>query len=379
MRRTFRIAAVLLFLTSPAIAAEPKTNTLTEKEIADGWLLLFDGESTFGWKVEDFDKEKATLAVEKGTLVFTGQLSRLNFTTRFRQFEMRGEYRGKGDAMNVNVRADGTVVNQTAGAPLPQSDVWRPFQADVLPKRFVCVVDGKMPNSPSDLIEPDSMYAEVRFLHTASNVANPRLELRNLKVRPLDTKPLFDGKTLDGWKVNAADPKRNASKFEVTDKGELRVTNGPGDLHTEKAFADFVLQFECKTNGDALNSGIFFRCIPEQYQNGYEAQIQNAFKDGDRTKPADFGTGAIYRRVPARKVVSNDKEWFAMTVIAHGAHISTWVNGFQVVDWTDDRKPDDNPRKGLRTAAGHLSIQGHDPTTEILFRNIRIAEMKAAK
>ena len=58
-----------------------------------------------------------------------------------------------------------------------------------------------------------------------------------------------------------------------------------------------------RRNGKALNSGIFFRCIPGQYQNGYEAQIQNGFKDDDRTKPVDFGTGAIYRRVPARKVV----------------------------------------------------------------------------
>ena len=88
-----------------------------------------------------------------------------------------------------------------------------------------------------------------------------------------------------------------ASKFEVTKDGELSVKNGPGDLVTEKEFDDFVLQFECKTLGKALNSGIFFRCIPGQYQNGYEAQIQNAFKDDDRTKPLDFGTGAIYRRV----------------------------------------------------------------------------------
>ena len=125
--------------------------------------------------------------------------------------------------------------------------------------------------------------------------------------------------------------------------------------------------------GKGLNSGIFFRCIPGQYQNGYEAQIQNAFKDDDRTKPLDFGTGAIYRRVAARKVVSNDNEWFTMTVVANGKHIATWVNGYQTVDWTDDRRPNDNPRKGYRAAKGPLSIQGHDPTTDLLFRNIRIA------
>jgi hypothetical protein len=199
--------------------------------------------------------------------------------------------------------------------------------------------------------------------------------IRSIKARPFGTQPLFNDKNLDGWKINAADPKRMSSKWEVTKDGELSVKNGPGDLVTEKEFDNFVLQLECKTNGKALNSGVFFRCIPGQYQNGYEAQIQNAYKDNDRTKPADFGTGAIYRRVPARKVVTNDNEWFTMTVVADGKHIATWVNGYQTVDWTDDRKENDNPRNGYRAAKGPISIQGHDPTTDILFRNIRIAEL----
>ena len=125
-----------------------------------------------------------------------------------------------------------------------------------------------------------------------------------------------------------------------------------------------------------LNSGIFFRCIPGQYQNGYEAQIQNAFKDNDRTKPVDFGTGAIYRRVPARKVVPNDNEWFTMTVVADGKHISTWVNGYQTVDWTDERKEDRQPAAGPPRREGPaLQSRGTTRPMTILFRNIRIAEL----
>jgi hypothetical protein len=89
----------------------------------------------------------------------------------------------------------------------------------------------------------------------------------------------------------------------------------------------------------------------------------------------DCGTGGIYRRQNARKVVSNDFEWFTMTVLADGPHLSTWVNGYPVADWTDTRPPDSNPRKGLRTAAGTLIIQGHDPTTNLSFRNLRIQEL----
>jgi hypothetical protein len=93
----------------------------------------------------------------------------------------------------------------------------------------------------------------------------------------------------------------------------------------------------------------------------------------------DFGTGAIYRRVPARKEMAKDGEWFGMTIVAHGNHLATWVNGVQVVDWTDNRPKSDNARTGCKLEAGHISIQGHDPTTDLSFKNFRIAEFAPGK
>src|SRR6516225_3422638 len=65
-----RLLSLLLALSLPAVlwSADdaPKPNTLTPKEIADGWILLFDGETTFGWKVEGEAK------VEDGALVLGG-------------------------------------------------------------------------------------------------------------------------------------------------------------------------------------------------------------------------------------------------------------------------------------------------------------------
>jgi len=46
-----------------------------------------------------------------------------------------------------------------------------------------------------------------------------------------------------------------------------------------------------------------------------------------------------------------------------------------VSDWTDTRAANDNPRAGLRLKAGTLAIQGHDPTTDLSFRKLRIVEM----
>ena len=109
--------------------------------------------------------------------------------------------------------------------------------------------------------------------------------------------------------------------------------------------------------------------------NGYESQIHNGLKDGDPEQPADFGTGAIFRRQPARRIVARDREWFTQTLIATGPHFATWVNGYQVCDWTDSRPPHENPRNGLRLDGGTLILQGHDPSTDLLFRNLEAAEL----
>ena len=336
--------ALVLVLNGTGHADDKKVSVLSEKEIADGMIALFDGESTFGWKVEGDAK------VEGGKLILgDGKATTLTHASSFGPFACR--------------------ILCESSTPFVKKPTLIFY--DTNDKKPSETIEGNGPiritGGTLDATKPH----QIRVSIPAGNL----LVIKSFVILPRETKPLFNGKDLTGWKVNNADLKRMISKFDVTPAGELRVINGPGDLQTETQFGDFCLQYECKTNGKNLNSGIFFRCMPDQYQNGYEAQIQNAFKDNDRTKPVDFGTGAIYRRVPARKVVSNDEEWFTMTVLANGPRVATWVNGYQVVNWLDDRKADENPRKGLRTAAGHLSIQGHDPTTNIVFRNIRIVDL----
>ncbi|MGL6075073.1 MAG: 3-keto-disaccharide hydrolase [Fimbriiglobus sp.] len=339
-------------------AAEP----LTAKQAADGWVMLYDGESTFGWEATKGVEGKAGLLIPKGGKVTT-------------LLPVAGE-------LNITLSKNSELTGFTLE---PIGDEKKALLFTMLPKDGPTELKLKaeqQENGEWKLVgsDDDQFWKNQTklFKLNISAVQGP-VTITQALWRPTGAKPIFTGKNLDGWKVFAGDPKKAASKFEATDASELRVTNGPGDLQTEAKYGDFCLQFECKTQGTALNSGIFFRCLPDQYQNGYEAQIQNAFKDNDRTKPADFGTGAIYRRIASRKVVSDDKEWFTMTVMPIGPRLRTWVNGYPTVDWTDTRPADDNARKGLCTKPGHLSIQGHDPTTDILFRNFRILSLDAAK
>jgi 3-keto-disaccharide hydrolase len=358
----FRLIAtcVMLAIAAPVFAEDvAKPIPLTAKEIEEGYIRLFDGETTFGWKIDGAARvEDDVLVLGKG-----GKKSIAYPTAAFGPY-WEVSFQIIGPAL---IHESGTIEHP---AKLAKWVTYK-FTRDVKLHQF-----SSTHSTVKSVTSTRPKGSEVAAFCIETN-GDEEVKIQSVKLKPLTAKSLFTGKNLDGWKVNAADPKRTLSKFEVTKDGELSVKNGPGDLVTEKEFDNFVLQFECKTLGKALNSGIFFRCIPGQYQNGYEAQIQNAYLNDDRTKPADYGTGAVYRRVAARKVVSNDNEWFSMTVVANGKHIATWVNGYQTVDWTDDRKENDNPRQGYRAAKGPLSIQGHDKTTDLLFKNIRIAELPA--
>jgi hypothetical protein len=359
VRQILTVLACLV-LASSLLAAEK----LTPKEIADGWIMLFDGETTFGWKIEGDAK------VEKGVLIVGGTKdTTITTTSRF------GFANLMFDANNEAAKEATFTFNAYVGpfrqAAHPRFSGWITYGAQVDDQPFP---DLSIWGTGSKGFGRRNVASTTTIAFHSP--AGQTLELRNIRLRPRRVVPLFNGKDLDGWKQFTANPKQAKSKFSVTPEGWLNVKNGPGDLQTEAQFDDFILQLECISNGKQLNSGIFFRCLPGEYQQGYEAQIQNGYKGDDRTKPVDYGTGAIYRRQPARRVVSNDNEWFTMTVLAHGKHLATWVNGYQVTDFTDERPQNDNARNGSKTGKGPISIQGHDPTTDLSFRNIRIAGLK---
>ena len=369
-----------------ALAAEPH---LLPQELLDaGWIELFDGETLFGWQqVGD-----AEWNIADGVVSTSGDKPGwLMSTTEWSDFNLHFEFRAPNstnsgvfvrsaleptdptkDCYELNIAPSdnpyptGSLVGrQELERPVDRSDgQWTSINVACVGGRIVVFYDGKVVLQYGD----DS---PVSIGHVGLQSKEGPISFRNIRLLPLELKPLFDGKDLAGWTLDGAEQ----SMFDVTNGGELQLKNGPGQIATDDEFRNFVLQLQCKVNGDGLNSGIFFRTLKEGRWQGYESQINNVVKDGDRTKPADFGTGAIYRRQPARRVVPDDHQWFTKTIVADGPHIAVWVNGYQVTDWTDTRPEKENPREGLRLGPGVIAIQGHDPTTDFLFRKIEIAEL----
>ena len=364
---------------------------LSVEEIHEGWISLFDGVSLFGWNVP----EGEAWHIEDHCLVAdSGAPSLLQTPFSFDNFEFRCDFHLESggnsgvflrtavnasnpatDTYELNICdshasfATGSLVarHKAEGVPTVEGD-WHTFRVICDGPRIQVWLDDA---SIADFTDDSENARSNGSIGLQMN--GGRIAFRNVFVKPIGSKELFDGESLNGWSVVDG----SKSQFEVAE-GAIHISNGPGFLQTDTTHADFMLQVEARTNGEALNSGVFFRAISgtkDAPSHGYEMQIQNGYKDNDRTQPADSGTGAIFRRAAARYVVANDHEWFTATLIAQGDRIGSWVNGYQVVNWQDTREPDENPRRGKRLKAGHLSLQGHDPTTNLDFRSVRIHDI----
>jgi hypothetical protein len=180
-------------------------------------------------------------------------------------------------------------------------------------------------------------------------------------------KLLFDGKSLDGWKAS-----ENQGTFKV-ENGELVVFGkrshlfyqGPVANHD---FKNFELKLDIKTYPKA-NSGVYFHT---EYQEtgwpdkGYEVQVNNTHKDVKK------GAG-LYAVKDNLEAPAKDEEWYTMTIKVEGKRVQTFVNGKQIVDYTEEANPVRQPNmKNRLISHGTFAIQGHDPESKVIYKNIKV-------
>ncbi len=376
--------------TAASLASMPR-RLLSEKQLEEGWFQLFDGHTLFGWTANS----DANWEVRDGVILAdSGTPGQLLTSVPFADCELLCDFRlAKGGNSGVFLRSAinpkdpgrdcyelnicdshpafptaSLVARKKGPGGISVEGEWHTFRVQLLGPKIDVDLDGQRVLSFQDRSARPLASGRIGLQMNAG-----RVEFRNILVRPLGTRDLFNGKNLDGWRPVPM----GRSKFSVTDDG-IHVEDGAGFLETESTWGDFVLQAQVRTNGKELNSGIFLRAetgTARKPSNGYEVQIHNGNKEGNPLTPSNAGTGAIFRRNTARFVAAEDNKWAYLAVMAVGARFCVWVNGLQVTDWVDTRDENDNPRKGRRLRAGHISLQGHDPTTDLDFRAIRIVTL----
>ncbi len=178
---------------------------------------------------------------------------------------------------------------------------------------------------------------------------------------------LFDGQSLNGWKVGD-----HASTFSVKD-GQI-VVNGPtahlfyvGDYNNHN-FKNFEFKADVMTYPGS-NSGIYFHTKYQEASwpdTGFEVQVNNSHTDWKRT-------GSLYDVVNIKEVYVKDMEWFTEYIKVEGKHVIIKLNDKTVVDYTEpaDYKPAPGQTNHF-LSSGTFALQGHDPNSEVHFKNILV-------
>jgi hypothetical protein len=196
-------------------------------------------------------------------------------------------------------------------------------------------------------------------------------------------KLLFDGKSLDSWRVFK---KQDAKGWTVKDGLLYLEKPGSGDLITKDKFGNFELVVDWKIES-GNNSGILYRVSEEggtTYVSGPEMQVMN-HKEGAKLGKND--AGALYDMyAPTSNAMKPADQWNTFKVVANGKHIEHWMNGVKVVDC--DIGSDDwnkriaaskwkNEKLFAAQATGHIALQDHGG--KMLFRNLKIKSLDEKK
>jgi len=177
---------------------------------------------------------------------------------------------------------------------------------------------------------------------------------------------LYDGKSLDGWRVVGG-----RATFEA-DGESIVGRRGPGAntfLRTERSYGDFSLKLQVRWD-EPGNSGVMFRA----HQRGGDGRVYGYQYELDPSERA--WTGGIYDEArrgwlanledqPAVRAAIRLDDWNDVEIEARGPRLQTWINGVPAADIVD----------GL-DAEGFIALQVHRGESGAMrWRRIRLKEL----
>lgn len=173
---------------------------------------------------------------------------------------------------------------------------------------------------------------------------------------------IFNGRDLSGWTIHGTE------RWYV-EGGELICESGPdaayGYLRTDAEFRDFELTLEFRQEADG-NSGVFFRStLDGVIITGWQAEVAppGLFSGGIYES---YGRGWLIQPEPDRDSALRMGEWNEMRVRVVGDHVTTWINGTEMIDLVDEK---------IGEATGHIALQIHDGGgIRVRWRNIRVVD-----
>jgi hypothetical protein len=409
-------ASIVMMALTTGCVSEGKINTLTEQEINDGWELLFNGENLDNWKDYNGEELTAPWFVEDGMIQAKGEGADehgyIVTKKEYENFELVWDWKiadgGNSGVLYHVVENPKFAVPYVTGPeyqlidelnfPEPLEE-WQKTAADYAmhttdPAKTKIKPAGQWNTSK---IVFDNGHVEhwlngekvVEFeawtddwferKHSGKWENAPEYGLahkgviclqdhgsaawfRNVKIKELPRKnrevTLFNGKDLKGWEAYGTE------KWYVED-GLLICESGPdkqyGYLATREYYDDFDLTLEFKQEADG-NSGVFIRSFiePGVLVNGWQVEVA----------PKGLWTGGIYESYGRGWLVKPEEEhliendWNTMRIVVKGDNVTSYLNGNEMVNFTDEK---------IGKGKGRIALQIHDGGgIRVLWRNIKL-------
>jgi hypothetical protein len=410
-------------LAGSVVSCGPKHNTLTKAEIQDGWQLLFDGETLEGWKDYNGDSLTVPWHVVDGCIQAKGEgadetgyiVTEKEYENFILSWDWKLSKGGNSGMLYHVVENPKFPVPYVTGPEYQLLDVpnfegeleeWQKLGVDYamhLPDKSKMKVNpyGEWNNSMivfdnghvehwlngEKILEFEAWTEDWFAKKNSGKWANaPEYGLaksgviclqdhgypasfRNIKIKELPRKAgqevnLFNGKDLTGWEAYGTE------KWYVKD-GLLICESGPdkgyGYLATRDYYNDYDLSVEFKQE-DNGNSGVFIRSWvqPVARVNGWQVEVA----------PPGCDTGGIYEsygrgwliQIPEEKEnILKYGEWNTLRIKVQGDNVQTWLNGQQMIDFTDAK---------IGKGKGRIALQIHDGGgIKVCWKNLKLTTL----
>lgn len=419
MKKTLILIATLSFALA---SCAPQPNTLTRAEKAEGWQLLFDGQTLDGWRSYNCPELIGGWSVVDGCIQAAGDGSDgsgyIVTDKKYANFVLSWDWKlthggNSGMLYHVVERPEFAVPYVTGpeyqlidnegweevNAPAKLEE-WQKLGVDyamTLPDYSKMNVNpqGEWNNSMivfdnghvehwlngEKILEFEAWNDEWFAKKNSGKWANaPEYGLahegviclqdhgdpasfRNIKIKELPALAgkhvsLFNGEDLSGWEPFGC------GKWYVED-GCLVIENGDemkyGYLGTREYYQNFDLTVEVKqvSNG---NSGLFFHSYVHDYNlvNGWQCEI--APKGNDTCGIYEsYGRGWLVQIPDEKEEILQEGEWNTVRLRVDNGHVQTWLNGIDMIDIQDEL---------IAATPGRIMLQLHDGDgIKVLWRN----------
>lgn len=200
--------------------------------------------------------------------------------------------------------------------------------------------------------------------------------------------PLFNGKDLTGWKVVNGNGLFKVDGDSIVGAGENVKSNT--FLRTEKTYKNFDFKFEMKFDDLSGNSGMMFRGLQKEGNDGrvhgYQCEHDNGKarawtaglydearrgwlfpQKGDKKGAPEIAAKAKAFTEQGQKIMKWD-DWNQIRIRCEGNHIQIWLNGEVRVDYKDEGKE--------FTPEGFFALQVHSgKSCKVRWRNLMVKEL----